>query len=132
MSTTFPQSTLSAEIVRPIRGLVTRRGYQRGRDAVVPRDSRAPGLWADNGEVGDQYVSGQCRWWHLQTASPELLEAESADALGAPGVVVDLGCGLGTVAFRRVELPSDTRKMPAVLAILTRPEHVPSDEFRHR
>jgi len=46
--------------------------------------------------MGDPYVTGLCRWWHLRTVSPELLEAESAGMLGAPGVVVDLGCGLGT------------------------------------
>ena len=46
--------------------------------------------------MGDPYVSGLCRWWHLSAASPELIEAELAGRLGAPGVVVDLGCGLGT------------------------------------
>ena len=46
--------------------------------------------------MDDPYVTGLFRWWHLRTPSPELLEAESAGALGAPGVVVDLGCGLGT------------------------------------
>jgi SAM-dependent methyltransferase len=46
--------------------------------------------------MGDPYVSGLCRWWHLSTVSPELLEADLAGGLGAPGVVVDLGCGLGT------------------------------------
>ena len=46
--------------------------------------------------MGDPYVSGLCRWWHLSTASPELLEAEFDGGLGAPGLVVDLGCGLGT------------------------------------
>jgi len=44
----------------------------------------------------DPYVTGTCRWWHLTPSAPELLEAESAGALGKPGVVVDLGCGLGT------------------------------------
>jgi len=46
--------------------------------------------------MGDPYVTGTCRWWHLRAPSPELLEAESAGALGVPAVVVDLGCGLGT------------------------------------
>jgi SAM-dependent methyltransferase len=57
---------------------------------------RWPRFWRDNGNMGDPYVSGLCRWWHLRTASPELVEAESAGVLGAPGVVVDLGCGLGS------------------------------------
>jgi SAM-dependent methyltransferase len=46
--------------------------------------------------MDDPYVSGICHWWHLRTPSPELLDAESAGSLGPPGVVVDLGCGLGT------------------------------------
>ena len=46
--------------------------------------------------MDDPYVTGACRWWHLRAPSPELLEAESAGTLGVPGVVVDLGCGLGT------------------------------------
>jgi SAM-dependent methyltransferase len=46
--------------------------------------------------MDDPYVSGVCHWWHLGTPSAELLEAESAGWLGVPGVVVDLGCGLGT------------------------------------
>ncbi len=46
--------------------------------------------------MNDPYVTGLHRWWHLRTPSPELLEAEAAGMLGPPGVVVDLGCGLGT------------------------------------
>jgi SAM-dependent methyltransferase len=46
--------------------------------------------------VGDPYVSGLYRWWHLSAPSPELLAAEAARALGEPGVAVDLGCGLGS------------------------------------
>jgi SAM-dependent methyltransferase len=46
--------------------------------------------------VTDPYASGTCRWWHRAEPSPELVAAESAGALGRPGVVVDLGCGLGT------------------------------------
>jgi SAM-dependent methyltransferase len=44
----------------------------------------------------DPYVSGTYRWWHRAEPSPELLAAEAAGALGEPGVVVDLGCGLGS------------------------------------
>jgi len=44
----------------------------------------------------DPYATGTCRWWHLTEPSPELLDSEAAGALGDPGVVVDLGCGLGT------------------------------------
>ena len=40
--------------------------------------------------------SGTYRWWHRAEPSPELVAAESAGALGPPGIVVDLGCGLGT------------------------------------
>jgi SAM-dependent methyltransferase len=42
------------------------------------------------------YATGTCRWWHLAEPSPELLAAEAAGLAGAPGVVADLGCGLGT------------------------------------
>jgi SAM-dependent methyltransferase len=48
--------------------------------------------------VTDPYLTGLHRWWHLETPSPELLEAEAAGDLGPPGVVLDLGCGLGTEA----------------------------------
>jgi SAM-dependent methyltransferase len=44
----------------------------------------------------DPYATGTCRWWHLSGPSPELVAAEAAGAIGEPGVVVDLGCGLGT------------------------------------
>ncbi|MGN6794528.1 MAG: class I SAM-dependent methyltransferase [Streptosporangiaceae bacterium] len=44
----------------------------------------------------DPYASGLCRWWHLTEPSPDLLAAETAGTLGGPGVVVDLGCGLGS------------------------------------
>jgi SAM-dependent methyltransferase len=44
----------------------------------------------------DPYASGTCRWWHLSEPSPELVAAESEGAIGEHGVVVDLGCGLGT------------------------------------
>jgi len=48
--------------------------------------------------MGDPNVTGLFRWWHVRTASPELVRAEPAGALGAPGVVVALGCGLGREA----------------------------------
>ncbi len=44
----------------------------------------------------DPYASGTYRWWHRTEPSPELLAAEAAGELGRPGVVVDLGCGLGS------------------------------------
>lgn len=44
----------------------------------------------------DPYLTGACRWWHLDSPSPELLAAETSGELGPPGLVVDLGCGLGT------------------------------------
>ncbi len=44
----------------------------------------------------DAYATGTCAWWHLAEPSPELLAAEAAGLAGAPGMVVDLGCGLGT------------------------------------
>lgn len=44
----------------------------------------------------DPYASDVHRWWHLSEPSAELLTAESNGWLGTPGVVVDLGCGLGT------------------------------------
>jgi SAM-dependent methyltransferase len=46
--------------------------------------------------VTDPYASGTYRWWHRAEPSPELVAAESAGTLGRPGVVVDLGCGLGS------------------------------------
>jgi SAM-dependent methyltransferase len=48
--------------------------------------------------VTDHYVAGVYRWWHLSVPSAELLAAESAGALGEPGLAIDLGCGLGTEA----------------------------------
>lgn len=44
----------------------------------------------------DPYLTGLHRWWHTESPSPELLAAEADGDLGPPGVVVDLGCGLGT------------------------------------
>ncbi len=44
----------------------------------------------------DPYRDGTCEWWHLAEPSPELLEAHRDGWLGALGVAVDLGCGLGT------------------------------------
>ena len=44
----------------------------------------------------DPYETGLCRWWHLSGASPELLDAEASGRLGAAGVAVDLGAGLGS------------------------------------
>ena len=44
----------------------------------------------------DPYASGAYRWWHRAEPSPELVAAEAAGALGRPGLVVDLGCGLGS------------------------------------
>jgi hypothetical protein len=46
--------------------------------------------------VTDPYLDGVYRWWHLSTPSPELVAAEADGWLGAPGAVVDIGCGLGT------------------------------------
>ncbi|HEY7431174.1 MAG TPA: methyltransferase domain-containing protein [Streptosporangiaceae bacterium] len=46
--------------------------------------------------MSDPYRDGTCRWWHLSAPSPELLDAEAAGELGALGVAVDLGCGLGS------------------------------------
>jgi SAM-dependent methyltransferase len=48
--------------------------------------------------MGDPYLDGTCRWWHLQDPSPELLAASRDGWLGPAGVAVDLGCGLGTEA----------------------------------
>ena len=44
----------------------------------------------------DPYATGTCRWWHLSQPSPELVAALAAGTVGEHGVVVDLGCGLGT------------------------------------
>ncbi len=44
----------------------------------------------------DPYDTGACRWWHLSQPSPELAAAAAEGAIGEHGVVVDLGCGLGT------------------------------------
>jgi SAM-dependent methyltransferase len=44
----------------------------------------------------DPYATGTCRWWHLSQPSPELVAALAAGTIGEHGVVVDLGCGLGT------------------------------------
>jgi len=49
--------------------------------------------------MDDPYVTGVCRRWHLRTHSMA-----------------------GTASVRRVLLASDTRTMPAVLAILIRPD----------
>ena len=52
-----------------------------------------------NGGLDEPYQSDTHRWWHLSEPSPELLAAEAAGELGEPGrrgVVVDLGCGLGS------------------------------------
>lgn len=46
--------------------------------------------------MADPYVDNVYRWWHLSAPSPELAEAEADGWLGAPGAVVDIGCGLGT------------------------------------
>jgi SAM-dependent methyltransferase len=46
--------------------------------------------------MDDPYRDGSFRWWHLDRPSPELLEAHDDGWLPVPGVVVDLGCGLGT------------------------------------
>jgi SAM-dependent methyltransferase len=46
----------------------------------------------------DPYLTGLYRWWHLDSPSPELVEAEAAGDLGLPGVALDLGCGRGTEA----------------------------------
>lgn len=44
----------------------------------------------------DPYRTATHRWWHLSSASPELLAAEESRQLGVPGLAVDLGCGLGS------------------------------------
>lgn len=49
-----------------------------------------------NGTVDDPYSSDAYSWWHLSEASPELLAAEADGWIGRRGVVVDVGCGLGT------------------------------------
>jgi SAM-dependent methyltransferase len=46
--------------------------------------------------VEDPYVTATYRWWHLSSPSPELVAAEAEGQLGAPGIAVDLGCGLGS------------------------------------
>jgi SAM-dependent methyltransferase len=48
--------------------------------------------------MGDPYLDGTYRWWHLPGPSPELLAAAEDGWLGPTGVAVDLGCGLGTEA----------------------------------
>lgn len=48
--------------------------------------------------MGDPYLDGTCRWWHLPDPSPELLAASGDGWLGPAGVAVDVGCGLGTEA----------------------------------
>jgi SAM-dependent methyltransferase len=48
--------------------------------------------------MGDPYLDGTSRWWHLARPSPELLAARQDGWLGPAGVAVDLGCGLGTEA----------------------------------
>jgi SAM-dependent methyltransferase len=48
-----------------------------------------------SGEQLDEYASGAYRWWHLSTASPELVEALDDKLIAPPGRVLDLGCGLG-------------------------------------
>jgi SAM-dependent methyltransferase len=45
---------------------------------------------------GDPYLEEVHRWWHLTAPSPELVDAERSGWLGAPGVAVDVGCGLGS------------------------------------
>jgi SAM-dependent methyltransferase len=51
------------------------------------------------GSVGDDatdpYLDGTYRWWQLSRPSPELAAAQADGWIGLPGVVVDLGCGLG-------------------------------------
>jgi SAM-dependent methyltransferase len=44
----------------------------------------------------DPYASGVCRWWHSSAPPPELVQAVAAGWLRPPGLVLDLGCGLGT------------------------------------
>jgi SAM-dependent methyltransferase len=47
-------------------------------------------------EPADPYLDGTHRWWHLSRPSPELAAAQADGFLGAPGLAVDLGCGLAT------------------------------------
>jgi SAM-dependent methyltransferase len=61
---------------------------------MVQGKARWPG-W-HHCQVTDPYIVGAYRWWHLSAPSPELLEAHADGWLGAPGAVVDIGCGLGT------------------------------------
>jgi SAM-dependent methyltransferase len=44
----------------------------------------------------DPYLTGVCRWWHLSTPSPELLEAIETGFLPRSGAVLDVGSGYGT------------------------------------
>ncbi len=44
----------------------------------------------------DPYGSGVCRWWHSSAPPPELVQAVADGWLRPPGLVLDLGCGLGT------------------------------------
>lgn len=46
-------------------------------------------------DLADPYLDGTHRWWHLSRLSSELARAQADGWLGRPGVVVDLGCGLG-------------------------------------
>jgi SAM-dependent methyltransferase len=57
--------------------------------------------------VGDEYASGEHRWWHLSSASPELIEALDSGWLHRPGRVLDLGCGLGSETAYLAELGFD-------------------------
>jgi SAM-dependent methyltransferase len=59
--------------------------------AVSCRVGQYPGM-------GDPYLDGTYRWWHLPGPSPELLAAAEDGWLGPAGIAVDLGCGLGTEA----------------------------------
>jgi SAM-dependent methyltransferase len=48
--------------------------------------------------TADHYGNGTYQWWHLSTASPELVAALADGWLTGTGRVLDLGCGLGTEA----------------------------------
>jgi SAM-dependent methyltransferase len=49
-----------------------------------------------NPHLTDEYGSGEYRYWHLSTPSPELVEAVRDGWIPRTGRVLDVGCGAGT------------------------------------